>query len=104
MNQGKGIIFGILFVGIIIDFLNKMYERINVTSKSVVLIRPFRKNKRILLKNIKYIKRRDMNNAEMIYLYSDKGLELKVSNLYENAHLFEDVIKRRNWINYSYFK
>ena len=96
-------IFGIVFGGTflvcaIIDFINKMQKEINVTSKSVVLIRPFRKNKRILLKNIKYIKRREIDNAEMIYLYSDKGLELKVSKLYENAHLFEDVIKRRNWI------
>ena len=79
-------------------FYKQNAKKINVTSKSVVLIRPFRKNKRILLKNIKYIKRREIDNAEMIYLYSDKGLELKVSKLYENAHLFEDVIKRRNWI------
>lgn len=89
--------FGIMFVGSLISCMKKMKEKIIVFENRIIIKRFLKKTREIPFSRISYITRKVKDNAEIIYLYSEDGLEFKVSKLYKNADMFEMVIQRQHW-------
>ena len=75
------------------DFLG----RVVVHKNEIVQTRFLRRTKRIAFNQIVKVKRRDWDNAPHLYIYSDKGVEMKINLLYENRELLEELVKRRHW-------
>lgn len=75
------------------DFLG----RVVVHKNEIVQTRFLRRTKRIAFNQIVKVKRRDRDNAPHLYIYSDKGLEMKINMLCENRELLEELVKRHHW-------
>lgn len=91
------IFFGIILFISIIDCIKKVSKKIVVSKKTISISGILIKNKEISLSKITHIERKTVNNADVIILYSVNGRELKISKLYKNAYLFEDIIKKYHW-------
>ena len=95
-------IFGCLFFGILLllaifDLLNRFKKRIIISDKLAV-VRDFMKGEReVPLSKIKYIERKMKDGAEVIYVYSNDGLEFKYSSIHKNADVFESIIDKYRW-------
>ncbi len=75
------------------DFLG----RVVVHKNEIVQTRFLRRTKRIAFNQIVKVKRRDRDNAPHLYIYSDKGVEMKINLLCENRELLEELVKRHHW-------
>lgn len=74
-------------------FLDKV-----IVKNSVILQKRFlRKSREIDCRQVVKVMHRIKGNAPCYYIYSEKGLELKVNMLCENRELFNELIKRRHW-------
>lgn len=77
-------------------FLCRIFNKTQVQGTIITCYRFLRKPKKVRFSDVKYIKRKESDNAENIYLYLKDGSKIKVSSIQKNMELFEEVIKNRN--------
>lgn len=63
----------------------------------IVQIGFLKKTKKIRFAQITKVVRREKNNIQYVYIYSEKGLEMRINMLCENRRLLEELIKQHRW-------
>lgn len=71
-------------------------EKIIVKDHVIIWNRFLRKTKLIDFSDIKYVKMTEGDQPQ-IYIYSEKGLEMKFSKFMDNINVFEELIVRQKW-------
>ena len=89
--------FTVLFILAVIQFLCRIFNKTQVQGTIITCYRFLRKPKKVRFSDVKYIKRKESDNAENIYLYLKDGSKIKVSSIQKNMELFEEVIKKQKW-------
>lgn len=96
------LLYGYLFCIVMLilsvfDLLKKLKKRIIVSSEYIIVKEFLKKEKQISFSKIKNIERMKKDGAEVIYVYSDNGLEFKYRSINKNADIFEGIIIQNEW-------
>lgn len=97
VNTLASIFWTIIMLATIYRTISDFWLKVIVKGNEIVQIRFFRKAKRISHKKIVKVISREKDNLPYIYIYSEKGLEMKINMLCENKKLMEELIKRHHW-------
>lgn len=91
------VLFGAMLLLSVIQFLCRIFNKTKVCGTVITCYRFMRKPKVVKFTDIKYIKRKEFDNAEYIYLYLWDNSKIKISKLQKNTELFEDIVRRQKW-------
>lgn len=94
-----GLIWLVLAMASVYQSVSGFKDKVIVKGNVIVQIRLLRKMKKIGYEQIVKVIRREKSNAPHLYIYSKKGLEMKINMLCKNRRLLEELVERHHWMN-----
>lgn len=93
-----GILFwAVMELCLIAKTISDFLYNVMIDGNSIVQVRFLRKKRKIDYKQIIRVMHREKDNAPYLYIYSEKGLEMKINMLCENSRLLEELVKKHRW-------
>lgn len=97
-QHSVGICFGvILTVASVYNSISNLLDRVIVKNNVITQTRFLRKARKIECGQVVKAEYKKKDNAPYYYIYSQKGVELKVNMLCYNRELFKMLVQRRHW-------
>lgn len=98
LNMLVGILFwAVMELCLIAKTISDFLYNVMIDGNSIVQVRFLRKKRKIDYKQIIRVMHREKDNAPYLYIYSEKGLEMKINMLCENSRLLEELVKKHRW-------
>lgn len=87
------VFFGVLLIAGVIDFGKKICNKVIVSEKEIKIYRFLRKEKIVDISELKYVKRKKIDNLENVWVYSEEELLFKYRKSWDNAELLETIVR-----------
>ena len=98
LNMLVGILFwSVMELCLIAKTISDFLYNVMIDGNSIVQVRFLRKKRKIDYKQIIRVMHREKDNAPYLYIYSEKGLEMKINMLCENSRLLKELVKKHRW-------
>jgi len=98
VNMLVGILFWlIMFLCLINKTISDFCEKVIVNRNVIVQIKFLRKKREISFGQIVRVMYKKKNNMQYLYIYSERGLEMRINMLCKNRKLLEELVKRHHW-------
>lgn len=88
------IFFGVLLIASIVKFGTDLCNKIEVSKNEIVIHKFLRKAKTISKSEMKYVKRKMIDDMENIWVYSEDKLLFKYRRSFKNSLLLENIVGR----------
>lgn len=92
-----GLFWLVLTVASAYKSVSDLKDRVIVKNNMIIQTRFLRKTRKLKYGQVIKVMRRIRDNAPYFYIYSEKGLEMKINMLCENRDLLEEVVKKHHW-------
>jgi len=91
------VVLFILTLGCLIGHLQIWKDKVVVTNATISQYGFCKKVKVLHFSEVKYLELKKKDEFEYIWIYSERGPEMKISKLYRHIGLFEELIKKKHW-------
>lgn len=91
------LLFFVCIIGAVFNFFNRKARKIIVENSVIIEKRMLRKQKRINFDQVEYLTLIRKNNTDVICIYSNTGISIKVPKYYQNVEMFDEIIEKQRW-------